>query len=197
MRARMAIAISQQQVEFREVLLRDKPSSMIEISPKGTVPILLLNSGKVIDESLDVIEWALNLNDPKNWKRSQNSEKSKTLISTNDNEFKHHLDRYKYSKRYDNENPIVHRKKCMKFINELEKQLQNSKYLYDNNISALDISIFPFIRQFRIADMEWFDAIEKPSLKNWLIKFLESDLFKSIMLKYDKWEDGNEKIFFP
>jgi glutathione S-transferase len=196
MRARMAIAISQQQVEFREVLLRDKPPSMIEISPKGTVPVLLLNSGKVIDESLDIIDWALNLNDPKDWKRSQNSEKSKTLILTNDNEFKYHLDRYKYSKRYDNEIPIVHRKQCMKFINELEVQLQNSKYLYDNDISALDISIFPFIRQFRIADMEWFDALDKPYLKGWLITFLESDLFKSIMLKYDIWKDGDE-FFFP
>ena len=106
MRARMALAVSQQKVEFREVLLRDKPKSMIELSPKGTVPVLLLNSGEIIDESLDVINWALNINDPENWKRSNQSEKSSSLIQKNDNEFKYHLDRYKYSKRYNNEDPL-------------------------------------------------------------------------------------------
>ena len=90
MRARMALAVSKQKVEFREVLLRDKPKSMIELSPKGTVPVLLLNSGEIIDESLDVINWALNINDPENWKRSNQSEKSSSLIQKNDNEFKYH-----------------------------------------------------------------------------------------------------------
>ena len=197
MRARMAIAISGQQVEFREVILRDKPQSMIELSPKGTVPVLSLSSGQVIDESLDVIDWALKLNAPDNWLRSNKSEKSSKLIHTNDNEFKHHLDRYKYSKRYDNENPLAHREKCLIFINELEEQLGYSQFLYDDKISALDISILPFIRQFRIADMEWFDSLAKPNIQNWLMKFLESKLFKSIMIKYDKWEKGDEKIFFP
>ena len=197
MRARMAIAISGQQVEFREVILRDKPQSMIELSPKGTVPVLSLSSGQVIDESLDVIDWALKLNDPDNWLRSNKSEKSSKLIHTNDNEFKHHLDRYKYSKRYDNENPLAHREKCLIFINELEEQLGYSQFLYDDKISALDISILPFIRQFRITDMNWFDSLAKPYIQNWLMKFLESKLFKSIMIKYDKWEKGDEKIFFP
>ena len=197
MRARMAIAISGQQVEFREVILKDKPPSMIELSPKGTVPVLSLSSGKVIDESLDVIDWALKLNDPDNWLRSNQSERSSKLIHINDNEFKHHLDRYKYSKRYDNEEPLAHREKCLNFINELEEQLSCSQFLYDDKISALDISILPFIRQFRIADMDWFDSLAKPNIQNWLMKFLESKLFKSIMIKYDKWEEGDEKIFFP
>ena len=197
MRARMAIAISGQQVEFREVILKDKPPSMIELSPKGTVPVLSLSSGKVIDESLDVIDWALKLNDPDNWLRSNQSKRSSKLIHINDNEFKHHLDRYKYSKRYDNEDPIAHREKCLIFINELEEQLNCSQFLYDDKISALDISILPFIRQFRITDMEWFDSLAKPNTQNWLMKFLESKLFKSIMIKYDKWEEGDEKIFFP
>ena len=100
MRARMAIAVSGQQVEFREVILRDKPPSMIELSPKGTVPVLFLSSGQVIDESLDVIDWALNLNDPDKWLRSNKSDKSLKLIHKNDNEFKYHLDSYKYSKIY-------------------------------------------------------------------------------------------------
>ena len=197
MRARMAVSVSGQQVEFREVLLRDKPPSMLELSPKGTVPVLLLNSGEVIDESLDVIDWALNINDPEDWKRSNQSKKASVLIETNDNEFKHHLDRYKYSKRYDNEDPIVHREKCLIFINTLEEQLKISKFLYDEKASALDISIFPFIRQFRIADMDWFDSLNKPKIQNWLMNFLESELFKSIMLKYKKWEEGDDKVIFP
>ena len=197
MRARMAIAISGQQVEFREVILRDKPPSMIELSPKGTVPVLFLSSGQVIDESLDVIDWALNLNDPDKWLRSNKSDKSLKLIHKNDNEFKYHLDRYKYSKRYENQDPLIHREKCMIFIDELERQLNSSQFLYDNKISTLDISILPFIRQFRIADMDWFDSLEKPNVQDWLMKFLESKLFKSIMVKYKKWEEGDEKIFFP
>ena len=197
MRARMAIHISDQRCELREVLLRNKPPSMLQYSAKGTVPVLILQDGKVIDESLDVIDWALNLNDPDDWQRSKDKEKTKELIKINDGEFKYHLDRYKYSKRYDNEDPLIHREKCLIFINELEEQLSTSRFLYDDEISALDISILPFIRQFRIADMNWFDSLQKPNIQDWLMKFLESKLFKSIMMKYDKWEEGDEKIFFP
>ena len=157
MRARMAIHISSQKCEIREVLLRDKPPSMLEYSSKGTVPVLVLQSGEVIDESLDVIDWALNLNDPDNWQRSKDNEKTKELIKINDGEFKHHLDRYKYSKRYDNEDPEFHRKKCLSFIEKVNSELQNSKYIFDDAISYIDISLLPFIRQFRIADNEWFD----------------------------------------
>ena len=196
MRARMAIAISGQQVEFLEVILRDKPPSMIELSPKGTVPVLSLSSGQVIDESLDVIDWALKLNDPDNWLRSNQSEKSSELIHTNDNEFKHHLDRYKYSKRYDNEDPEFHRKKCLKFIESLNNELNNSKYIFDNNISYVDIVLLPFIRQFRIADMEWFDSLPYDNIKVWLSKFLDSFLLNIIMKKYDLWKEGDVSIVF-
>ena len=197
MRARMALHVSNQKVEFREVLLRDKPQSMLDISLKGTVPILLLDSGDVIDESLDVIDWALTQNDPLDWSRSKKSKKSELLIETNDGEFKHHLDRYKYSKRYEDEDPIHHRENCMNFINEIEDQLSVTKFLYDDNLSIVDISILPFIRQFRIADMEWFDALKKPNTQKWLMAFLDSELFKNIMIKYPQWKDGDEKIFFP
>ena len=196
MRARMAIAISGQQVEFREVILRDKPPSMIELSPKGTVPVLSLSSGQVIDESLDVIDWALNQNDPDNWLRSSQSEKALELIHTNDNEFKHHLDRYKYSKRYDNEDPEFHRKKCLKFIESVNNELNNSKYIFDDNISYADIVLLPFIRQFRIADIEWFDSLPYDNLKKWLSSFLDSSLLNSIMKKYDLWKEGDKSIVF-
>jgi len=196
MRARMAIHISSQKCEIREVLLRDKPPSMLEYSSKGTVPVLVLQSGEVIDESLDVIDWALNLNDPDNWQRSKDNEKTKELIKINDGEFKHHLDRYKYSKRYDNEDPEFHRKKCLSFIKKVNSELQNSKYIFDDEISYIDISLLPFIRQFRIADNEWFDELPYENVKSWLSNFLNSELLKSIMSKYDLWKEGDEVTIF-
>ncbi len=196
MRARMAIHISSQKCEIREVLLRDKPPSMLEYSSKGTVPVLVLQSGEVIDESLDVIDWALNLNDPDNWQRSKDNEKTKELIKINDGEFKYHLDRYKYSKRYDNEDPEFHRKKCLSFIEKVNSELQNSKYIFDDAISYIDISLLPFIRQFRIADKEWFDELPYENVKSWLSNFLNSELLKSIMSKYDLWKEGDEVTIF-
>ena len=196
MRARMAIHISDQRCELREVLLRDKPPSMLEYSAKGTVPVLILQDGKVIDESLDVIDWALNLNDPDDWQRSKDTKKTKELIKINDGEFKYHLDRYKYSKRYDNEDPEFHRKKCLKFIESINNELNNSKYIFDDNISYADIVLLPFIRQFRIADIEWFDSLPYDNLKKWLSSFLDSSLLNSIMKKYDLWKEGDKSIVF-
>ena len=196
MRARMAIHISDQRCELREVLLRDKPPSMLQYSAKGTVPVLILQDGKVIDESLDVIDWALNLNDPDDWQRSKDKEKTKELIKINDGEYKYHLDRYKYSKRYDNEDPEFHRKKCLKFIESINNELNNSKYIFDDNISYADIVILPFIRQFRIADIEWFDSLPYDNLKKWLSSFLDSSLLNSIMKKYDLWKEGDKSIVF-
>ena len=196
MRARMAIHISGQKCELREVLLRDKPPSMLEYSAKGTVPVLILQDGKVIDESLDVIDWALNLNDPDDWQRSKDKEKTKELIKINDGEFKYHLDRYKYSKRYDNEDPEFHRKKCLKFIESINNELNNSEYIFDDNISYADIVLLPFIRQFRIADIEWFDSLPYDNLKRWLSSFLGSSLLNSIMKKYDLWKEGDKSIIF-
>ena len=196
MRARMAIHISGQKCELREVLLRDKPPSMLEYSAKGTVPVLILQDNKVIDESLDVIDWALNLNDPDNWQRSKDTEKTKELIKINDGEFKYHLDRYKYSKRYDNEDPEFHRKRCLKFIESINNELNNSEYIFDDNISYADIVLLPFIRQYRIADIEWFDSLPYNNLKKWLSSFLDSYLLNSIMKKYDLWKEGDEVTIF-
>ena len=192
----MAIHISGQKCELREVLLRDKPPSMLEYSAKGTVPVLILQDGNVIDESLDVIDWALNLNDPDDWQRSKDTKKTKELIKINDGEFKYHLDRYKYSKRYDNEDPEFHRKKCLKFIESINNELNNSKYIFDDNISYADIVVLPFIRQFRIADIEWFDSLPYDNLKKWLSSFLDSSLLNSIMKKYDLWQEGDSLIIF-
>ena len=122
--------------------------------------------------------------------------KTKELIKINDGEFKYHLDRYKYSKRYDNEDPEFHRKKCLKFIESLNNELNNSKYIFDNNISYVDIVLLPFIRQFRIADMEWFDSLPYDNIKDWLSKFLDSFLLNIIMKKYDLWKEEDEITIF-
>jgi len=196
MRARMAIHASGQKCELREVLLRDKPPSMLEYSPKGTVPVLILQDGNVIDESLDVIDWALNLNDPDDWQRSKDTKKTKELIKINDGEFKYHLDRYKYSTRYKNEDPEDHKYKCLSFIELIDNELKNSKYIFDDNISYADIVLLPFMRQFRIADMEWFDSLPYDNLKDWLSRFLNSPLLNSIMKKYDLWKEGDDLIIF-
>ncbi len=192
----MAIYTSQQKCEIREVLLKDKPPSMLGYSSKGTVPVLVLQSGNVIDESLDVIDWALDINDPYNLKRSKDSKKTKELIEINDGDFKFHLDRYKYSKRYENEDPNFHREKCLTFIKMINEELKDSKYIYDNEISYIDISLLPFIRQFRIADNEWFDELPYENVKSWLSNFLNSELLKSIMYKYDLWKEGDEVTIF-
>ena len=192
----MAIHASGQKCELREVLLRDKPPSMLEYSPKGTVPVLILQDGNVIDESLDVIDWALNLNDPDDWQRSKDTKKTKELIKINDGEFKYHLDRYKYSTRYKNEDPEDHKYKCLSFIELIDNELKNSKYIFDDNISYADIVLLPFMRQFRIADMEWFDSLPYDNLKDWLSRFLNSPLLNSIMKKYDLWKEGDDLIIF-
>ncbi len=139
---------------------------------------------------------ALDINDPYNWKRSKDSKKTKELIEINDGDFKFHLDRYKYSKRYENEDPNFHREKCLTFIKMINEELKDSKYIYDNEISYIDISLLPFIRQFRIADNEWFDELPYKNLKNWLSNFLDSSLLNSIMKKYDLWKEDDEVTIF-
>ena len=196
MRARMAIWISKQRCELREVLLRNKPPSMLKVSPKGTVPILVLDSEKVIDESLDIIDWALDLHDPYEWNRSRTHPITQTFITINDGVFKFHLDRYKYAKRYDDEDPQLHREKCHSFISQIENELVNSKYIYDDQISYVDIVLLPFIRQFRIADPIWFDQLPYKHVHVWLHTFLESELLKECMQKYSFWQADDQVTLF-
>ena len=190
MRARMAIAVSGQQVEFREVILRDKPPSMIELSPKGTVPVLFLSSGQVIDESLDVIDWALNLNDPDKWLRSNKSDKSLKLIHKNDNEFKYHLDRYKYASRYEADS-LEHQEECKNILENLESKIEPSPWIFGKKVSLLDISILPFIRQCKIADPQWFFEQNFKKVIALLDFFEASDLFMHAMKKFELWDPKN------
>ena len=163
MRARIFIRMCEIEVELREVLLKDIPEEMINISPKATVPVLQLNDGTVLDESLDIMNWAIDINDKCNLKKSklENIEISNEIINIFDDEFKYHLDRYKYNNRYDKNEGVQskekHRDEALKILQIIESKLNNSLWIFGNSPSFLDIAILPFVRQFRIADIAWFD----------------------------------------
>ncbi len=193
MRARMAVAISGLTVEFREVILSAKPAEMLEISPKGTVPVLILPNGDVIDESLDVMHWALTQNDPDGWLSRVDTD----LIATNDGSFKATLDRYKYPHRYELLDGIEHRQKGVAFLTELEARLCRSAFLSGDSAGFTDIAIFPFIRQFAATDKAWFDGQPFDSLQNWLAKLLHSALFECIMIRHPEWHASDPVIKFP
>ena len=198
MRARMAIQLAGIKCELREVRLNNKPDQMLEVSPKGTVPVLVLGD-KVIDESNDIINWVLN--DHKIFEVNLSDEQSNltnNLIKLFDEKFKFHLDRYKYATRYENSDVELHRSKCLEMLVNLEKIVHDGNWIFGENINKLDISILPFIRQFRIADPTWFDYQEDiKKLQNVLNNFLESNLFKDIMYVYDVWKKDSEPVFFP
>ena len=186
----MSLLESDVEVELREVILRDRPEHMMEISPKGTVPVLLLPDGTVIEESLDIMLWSLD----ESWLVGD----WKDLIDVNDGDFKHHLDRYKYNNRYENVlSSEEHREHAVSILKTYEERLSNQAYLCGDSISLADLALSPFVRQFANTDRAWFDQIPLPHLHNWLEGILESRLFKACMVKHKQWEDGDKPISFP
>ncbi|MFW5451221.1 MAG: glutathione S-transferase [Methylophagaceae bacterium] len=193
MRARLAIANSTIKVELREVVLKNKPQTLRDISPKATVPVLLTADKTVIDESLDIMLWALNQSDPDNWLSDINNE----LIANNDGEFKHWLDRYKYADRYPEQSEYYYRQQAEKMLVILEQQLAENGCLVSAKLSLTDMAIFPFIRQFAFVDKAWFDSTPYPHVKTWLTSLIDSSLFRTIMVKYPAWQQGDELILLP
>ena len=193
MRARLALKLANIQCELREVRLNNKPKHMLEVSPKGTVPILILED-KVIDESIDIINWALDQNNI--FEGNISSEQiitTEAIIETFDNKFKYHLDRYKYSNRYENADKKFHQKKCFDILIDVEKLISNENWFFGNELNKLDISILPFLRQFRIADPDWFDSLKEiPKIQKLLYNFLESNYLKQIMINYKTWDESSE-----
>ena len=198
MRARIAIKLCSLECEIREINLKLKNKEFLELSPKGTVPVLVLPDDKIIEESMDIIHWAISNNDPYNLKL-KNLEiynKDMELISIFDNEFKYHLDRYKYNSRYKGINKEEHKYKARDLLVNLNNSLKEKQWLNGENISISDISILPFIRQYRIANTKWFDEkLELPNINRWLDKFLNSKIFNNVMKKYKIWETTDQKIF--
>ena len=195
MRGRMALKKSGVVCELREVSLRKKPESMIIISPKGTVPILQLCDETVLDESLDIMRWALGLRDPDNW--LEKIDEAQVLIDELDQVFKKDLDKYKYFSRYPKHTQTYYRGQCEKFLTMLEERLiaHNGQGLSNKRTTFSDIAVFPFIRQFSFVDKTWFNQTPYSLLKSWLKQHLESELFLSIMHKERLWEPGDEIQF--
>jgi len=199
MRARLGIYYSGLQVELREVVLRDKPLSMLEYSPKGTVPVLVLNDGKVIDESIDIVRWALAEQDPSHLLPKPDSiefEQSNQLIDKNDFEFKDWLDRYKYADRYPEFSESYYREKGEEFLTQLNQLLSENRFLFSDELSVSDIAIAPFIRQFANVDRQWFDQSPYPELQRWLASIIESEAFENIFKKYPQWQADDEATPF-
>jgi len=196
MRARLAIAKSLISVDLREVVLRNKPQSLLDISPKGTVPVLRLTDTTVIEESLDIMHWALSINDPGHWLTEDLAQDVHQLIEWNDGDFKYLLDRYKYADRYPEHSEQFYREKAESFLMELEDRLTQRPFLCNSNCSLADMAIFPFIRQFANVNSDWFQSSKYQKLNQWLNKHLESELFISIMEKYPAWKVGDNQVVF-
>ena len=182
MRARMSIVRTGYICEHREVILRDRPEHMMKISPKGTVPVLLLPNGEVIEESLEIMQHVLS------WELSS---EDLHWVDRNDNEFKFHLDRYKYPNRYDDVDAIEHRSMAKAYLDDLDQFLSNEI------TSSLNDALFPFVRQFANHDRDWFDSQNWENLHGWLSDNLSSDEFASCMKKYPQWCEGDELVTFP
>ncbi len=193
MRARMALNVSKVDHVIREVELKNKPTAMLQASPKGTVPVLVLPDDRVIDESLDIMRWALAQNDPEGWLSSSDAinQAMNELISINDGVFKFHLDRMKYPNRYDGVDPVEHRDEAVKLLAPLESRLQNHAYLFGNTPMLADVAIFPFVRQFAHADTEAFSALPYSALQTWLMKWETSVLFNTVMIKRSVWKPND------
>ena len=191
-RARLAIYSAGIELEIREVLLRDKAPKFLEVSKSKTVPCLQTNDD-ILDESLDIMVWALNLNDPNNWLRD--TDKSFELIETCDGPFKNALDRTKYPNRYPDENAVENRMLASDYLDLIESQL--NPYLFGKNYNLADVAILPFIRQFAHIDFNWFLSQPWPKTVEWLETFKTSEMFNSVMKKYPKWEEDDLITLFP
>jgi glutathione S-transferase len=190
MRARLALRAAGIRCALREVVLRDKPPELLACSPKATVPVLVLEDGEVIDESLDIMVWALSRNDPDGWLNVDNRA-ARQLIDENDGDFKSAIDRYKYPDRYPDAAREAYRANGEVFLARLESRLEKNSHLFGDSSSLADIALLPFVRQFAYVDMDWFRASHYQAVNAWLQRFLESARFASVMERYPAWRSGS------
>ena len=199
MRARLALLASGQTCELREVVLRDKPAALLAVSPKATVPVLVTGEGQVIEQSLDIMLWALRQNDPQGWLGKDESWLARALawIERCDGDFKQHLDRYKYPHRYELPDGLAHRALAVDFLNDLDASIQTHGHLLSKAPSLADFAIAPFVRQFAHTDPAWFEAQPRLHLQAWLTQFEASPLFVRAMPKFAPWAPGQPPLLFP
>lgn len=191
-RARFALLASHTVCRIREVKLSAKPVEMLAASPKGTVPVLVLPNGSVIEQSLDIMRWALMRRDPEGWLDHEDD----PLIEANDGPFKHHLDRAKYPDRYDSD-AAAHRAACLDLLRPLEDRLSVTPYLCGDSMRLSDAAILPFVRQFASIDRAWFDTQPLPHVRGWLDGIVASWLFRAAMLHLSPWQAGDIETRFP
>lgn len=197
MRARMALAYAGITCELREVALRNKPVEMLAISPKGTTPVLQLADGQILEESLDIMYWAVQQHDPGGWhgRSGLNLELSHTLITTNDRSFKPCLDRYKYAVRFPAQPQEVYRGQAEIYLHNLDDLLRSHRFLASDRMTMADAAIFPFVRQFAHVDLEWFYSTPYTHLQAWLTWHESSNLFQHVMQKRPAWLPGQPITF--
>ena len=205
MRARLGLLFAELQVELREIILKNKPVQMLAISPKGTVPVLQIFDsafeytfdGTVIEESREIMLWALEQQDPQNLLDAKVLSQANALIEQNDREFKHWLDRYKYADRHLEMTQLEYRQQGEVFLQVLEELLTKNKYLLGDSISIADIGIMPFVRQFAHVDRDVFESLPYPYLRQWLQHWLTHPFFLQAMTKFPPWQEGDDVMVFP
>ena len=198
MRARLALAASGEPCELREVVLKNKPAEMLAASPKGTVPVLVLPEGAVLEQSLDIMLWALRRSDPERWLEPDAGmlDDMLALVAACDNSFKPQLDRYKYPARFDDSGAGA-RESGAQFLLQLEARLSGSGQLFGARASLADAAVMPFVRQFAMVDSAWFDSRPWPKLLAWLAGWTGSALFERAMQKYAPWAPGAAGVAYP
>ena len=197
MRAHMALKYAGMKVILREVELRNLPAEALAVSPHATVPSLVVSADEYMDESWDIVKWAIKQHDPDNWAGDNNEylNHAEMLVETNDHSFKEDLDHYKYADRHPEHPMEYYRERCEEFLEELNEMLEENVYLLSEHISIADIAVFPFIRQFSLVDKDWFDQAPYPELQRWLKAILDTEWFADAFKKHELWQSGNDDIF--
>lgn len=199
MRARIGLLLANQSVVLRDIVMNNIPTQMLSVSPKGTVPVLVLSDSSVIDESLDIMLWALQQNDPSNLLYSHDNDalvNMLALIERNDNEFVEALKKYKAASRYHDSNIISYQHQCESYINYLEECLTKHNFIMGDSASLVDYAILPFVRQFAKVDRKWFKQAPYPKLQQWLDNHYQNPMFSRAMTQYPQWLDTNEVVIF-
>lgn len=195
MRARWALLQAGLLVQWREIELKAKPAAMLEVSAKGTVPVLVLPDGSVIDESLAIMSWALQQADPRGVLEGEGSD---FLIEENDGPFKHHLDRFKYTDRYPGALKENHRQAGLEILHRWSERIRRNGWLLADRLALADAALWPFVRQWRLADAAGFDADHHLApLREWLMRFLDDPMMERLMQRADPWLPGAMQPIFP
>lgn len=190
-RARLGLRLAEQEIEIRDISLKNKPAEMLAVTPKGTVPLLVLDDGDYIDESLTIMIWALNQHDPQNLLLADSRHlftDMLNLIARNDCKYIAALEHYKADIRYHNPNVATYRNLCRSFLDDLENRLSKHRFFMGDNPSLADYAILPFIRQFSQVERQWFRHAPYPHLQAWLEQHYQDPIFSKVMEKKPLWQ---------